>query len=217
MRWMLLAALTLFSWSQRPVLEARFIGNMAFAISDGRVTVMTDFPYESGYSRYMTYAASEIRSSTPATLSLITHRHGDHWKPELLVKTDWQVAGPIDVVAAVPAHRVLPLTGPTMFGPVRIEPIATPHARIGHYSYIVTWHDKRLYFSGDTEDAASLLEAGSLDVAFVSPWIYRAALRSGRALDVKRIVIYHHESGESVPECRERCVVPVQGDTLTIE
>ena len=43
-------------------LEARFIGNMAYAISDGTITLFSDFPYESGYSRYMTYDAREIRS-----------------------------------------------------------------------------------------------------------------------------------------------------------
>jgi hypothetical protein len=34
--------------AQTPSLEARFVGNMAFAISDGSTTVMTDFPYQSG-------------------------------------------------------------------------------------------------------------------------------------------------------------------------
>jgi hypothetical protein len=39
-----------------PHIEARFIGNMAFAIADGQTTLFTDFPYESGYSVYMEYA-----------------------------------------------------------------------------------------------------------------------------------------------------------------
>ena len=128
----LLAAL---AWLPQPApLEARFIGNMAIAISDGAVTVMTDFPYQSGYSRYMTYPADEIRSATPSTLSLITHRHLDHWDPALSDKTGWNVAGPLDVIANVPASRVLPLARGATFGTVQIEPIETPHASIGHYS-----------------------------------------------------------------------------------
>lgn len=35
----------------RPTLEARFVGNMAYAITDGTTTLMSDFPYQSGYSR----------------------------------------------------------------------------------------------------------------------------------------------------------------------
>src|SRR5918994_1696484 len=122
-----LCALMLYTVSQRPVLQARFIGNMAFAITDGSVTLMTDFPYESGYSRYMTYHPEEIRSTTPTTLSLITHRHGDHWKPVLFAKTDWKVAGPNDVIASAPAHRVVPLSETrTTVGPLEIERIETP-------------------------------------------------------------------------------------------
>ena len=37
-------------------------------------------------------------------------------------------------------QRVVPLDGGGQFGPIRIEAIATPHASIGHYWYIVTWH-----------------------------------------------------------------------------
>ncbi len=210
----LLAAL---AWLPQPApLEARFIGNMAIAISDGAVTVMTDFPYQSGYSRYMTYPADEIRSATPSTLSLITHRHLDHWDPALSDKTGWNVAGPLDVIANVPASRVLPLARGATFGTVQIEPIETPHASIGHYSYVLTWHGRRLYFSGDTESVDHLGTLKNLDVAFISPWLYRSALKRNQRIDARRIVIYHHEAGESVPECRTNCVVPRQGDTIQI-
>ncbi len=212
----IISAALLLSSAQRPVLDARFIGNMAFAITDGSVTVMTDFPYESGYSRYMEYAPGEIRSSTPTTLALITHRHRDHWEPALFAKTNWKVAGPDDVVASVAAHRVVPLQSTTSFGLVQIERLETPHAQIDHYSYIITWHGKRLYFTGDTESLEALLAAKNLDVAFISPWVYRSAVRRGAVLDAKRIVVYHHSTGEQVPECRDGCEVPKQGETLRI-
>ena len=198
----------------RPVLEARFVGNMAFAVTDGTVTLMSDFPYQSGYSVYMEYDAREIRSTTSSTLSLITHRHGDHWEPALFAKTGWKVAGPADVTSGIDAGRIVPIrNGAASFGPIQIEAIATPHASIGHHSYIVTWHGRRLYFSGDTESAASLMSARNLDVAFVSPWQYRAALKLGR-IDAKRIVIYHHQAGERIHECRDTCSVPRQGEIL---
>jgi L-ascorbate metabolism protein UlaG (beta-lactamase superfamily) len=216
MRLIVVCSLAVLALRQSPALEARFIGNMAFAITDGRVTLMTDFPFQSGYGVYMTYPVSEIRSTTPSTLALITHRHGDHWEPALFAKTNWKVAGPADVTHGIAADRVVTLSDKTSVGPIQIERFDTPHANIGHHSYIVTWHGKRLYFTGDTESITMLTAARDLDVAFVSPWNYRSAIRNNRRIDAKRIVIYHHQAGEQIPECRERCHVPRQGETITI-
>ena len=178
MRILVAAALVFAASMESPTLEARFIGNMAFAISDSVTTLMTDFPYESGYSRYMEYAASELRSRTPTTLSLITHRHRDHWEPTLFAKTGWNLVGPDDVVANVPAHRVVPLAESTTFGSIHIQRFHTPHAGIGHHSYVVTWHGKRLYFVGDTESTDTVMASKNLDIAFLSPWVYRSRRRA---------------------------------------
>ena len=56
--------------------------------------------------------------------------------------------------------------------------------------------------------------AKNLDVAFVSPWLYRAVVRAGQRIDAKQVVIYHQEQGQRVPECGEGCSVPRQGDVL---
>jgi L-ascorbate metabolism protein UlaG (beta-lactamase superfamily) len=202
---------------QRPPLEARFIGNMAFAITDGMVTLMTDFPYESGYSGYMTYDRSAIRSTTPTTLSLITHRHRDHWERALFMTTDWRVAGPPDVVNGLPDDRVVPLSGRTVFQSLTIDPIETPHGVIGHYSYVVTWHGRRMYFSGDTDSPDSVIASKNLDVAFVSPWMFRSTLKRGERIDARRVVIYHHRSDERVGECAAGCVQPRQVEVIRID
>jgi L-ascorbate metabolism protein UlaG (beta-lactamase superfamily) len=196
-----------------PALQARFIGNMAVAITDGTTTVITDFPYQSGASGYMTYPASEIRSSTAVTIALITHGHADHWAPALFERTAWKLIGPRDVASTVAADRRLDpraLAAPNL----RIDPIATPHAGVGHDSYLVTWHGRRLYFTGDTESLDALVAANDLDAAFVSPWLFREALARGRTIDARRIVIYHHRAGETVPQCTGSCETPRQGDTL---
>jgi L-ascorbate metabolism protein UlaG (beta-lactamase superfamily) len=201
----------------RAPLQARFIGQMAFEITDGEVTVITDFPYQIGYADAPPYSTKELSGGLPSTLALITHKHLDHWEPAIFAKTKWKVAGPQDVTSSVAADRILALAGPTTFGPVQIEPIETPHARIGHYSYIVTWHGRRLYFSGDTTDARSLILAKNLDFAFVSPWLYRTVTRLPRRIDAKRVVIYHHEAGQQIPGCEAGCLVPKQGDTIPIQ
>jgi hypothetical protein len=99
---------------------------------------------------------------------------------------------------------------------ITIDAVPTPHAKIGHYSYLVTWQGQRLYFTGDTDDTAALLEAKNLDVAFVSPWLFRAVQKSGRRIDARRIVIYHHTADETVPGCTGTCSVPKQGETLRL-
>ena len=203
-------------------LEARFIGNMAYAISDGRTTLFTDFPYQSGYSVYMDYDAAEIRASTPRVLALITHRHGDHWDRGLFEKTNWLVIAPVDAIGDVPVARVVralpvaPARSTTAFENLTIEAIPTPHANLGHYSYLVTWLDRRLYFTGDTEDASALLAAKNLDVAFVSPWLFARTQKSGRQIDARRILIYHQTVGDKVPGCVAPCSVPTQGQTLQL-
>lgn len=200
----------------QPELQARFIGNMAWSITDGTFTLMSDFPYDSGaVSGYMTYdAATELRSPTRDTLSLITHRHGDHWSPSLFPKTGWMVVGPRDVTAAMPQDRVVAVSPRFPYGPLRIDAIETPHANIGHYSYVVEWHGRRLYFSGDTESPDHLIALKGLDVAFVSPWLYGAVVKRGARVDATRVVIYHHQPGEAVPHCQAGCYLPRQGESL---
>jgi len=63
-------------------LEAQFIGNEAFRITDGNTTLMTDFPYKSGAYNYMKYKF-DFSSVTGTVVSLITHRHDDHFAPVL--------------------------------------------------------------------------------------------------------------------------------------
>jgi len=104
----------------------------------------------------------------------------------------------------------------TAFGSVRIERLETPHANIGHYSYVLTWHGRRLYFSGDTESVDHLVALEDLDVAFVSPWLFQSTIRRAGRIDARRVVIYHHEQGQTVPECGSGCVVPKQGETIRI-
>ena len=44
-----------------PGIEARFIGNSAFEVSDGTATILIDFPYQSGAFGYMTFLPAELR------------------------------------------------------------------------------------------------------------------------------------------------------------
>ena len=94
--------------SPSPTLTATFIGNMAFAVTDGETTLYTDFPYESGYSGYMTYDFASVPKAKDS-LCLITHGHRDHFDAGLLAKMSCRVVAPADAAATLPADRVLPL------------------------------------------------------------------------------------------------------------
>lgn len=196
-------------------LTATFIGNMAFAITDGETTLYTDFPYESGYSGYMTYDFDSVPKAKDS-LCLITHGHRDHFDAGLLAKTSCRVIAPADAAASLPADRVVPLAPRMSFRGIDIRPVETPHARVGHDSYLVTWHGARLYFTGDTESTDALLAQRNLDAAFVSPWLLDAVARANARIDAKRVVVYHHRSDESVFAAPGR-IVPRQGDTIRID
>jgi len=210
---LLAACLSAVSAAAEPAeIRARFIGNMALQLTDGRVTLRTDFPYESGYSGYMTWTDALVPPAAGEALCLITHSHRDHFLAALAARFCQKLVGPADVTAALP-DRALPMGRTVSFGPIVITPLATPHARLGHYSYRVEWSGLRFYFTGDTEDPAELLRQRGLDAAFVSPWLLGAAAKGGRRIDARRIVVYHHAKDEAVPEIQGR-ELPRQGDEL---
>jgi L-ascorbate metabolism protein UlaG (beta-lactamase superfamily) len=97
-------------------------------------------------------------------------------------------------------------------GAARIRPIVTPHAGVGHNSYLVEWAGRRLYFVGDTEDLSALLAQKNLDVAFVTPWLWRMTKSRNATIDARQVVIYHHRDGENVAGCTGTCRIPSQGD-----
>jgi len=195
-------------------LKARFIGNEAFEITDGKVTLLTDFPYHSGAFGYMKYRFEDVKP-TGKVLCLITHRHEAHFNAAPLKKTDWFLMGPTGRVRGMEPSRIVPLEGLVRFEGIEIRPVKTPHGDLEHYSYWVRWHGQRLYFSGDTEILDALLGVGKLDVAFVSPWLLESWQATGGPQGVGKVIVYHHRPDEKIQPC-DVCVVPEQGDTIEI-
>lgn len=194
-------------------LQATFIGNMAFHLTNGKTEILTDFPYQSGYSEYMTWAKERV-PAVQGALCLITHGHRDHFAAELAKEYCTTLLGPKDVSAAVP-DRVLALVPRVEHRGILIEPIATDHAKREHYSYLVTWAGLRLYFTGDTDDLEPLLRARDLDYAFVSPWLLHRAAKRRAHIHARQIVVYHQTSTEAVPRYQDS-IVPAQGGVLRL-
>src|SRR5262245_55426963 len=100
--WMLVCLL-LFAHAfaaEQADLSARFIGNAAFRITDGKTVLLTDFPYTSGAFGYMKYDASEVKQE-PDALCLITHAHADHWNAELFQKMNASLIAPPKILKTV--------------------------------------------------------------------------------------------------------------------
>lgn len=188
-----------------PTLQARFLGNAAFEISDGDATLLTDFPYRSGAFGYMEYDPKEV-SARPRSVCLITHAHADHFEASLVARVGCRVVDPAAAAAAGPDIRLQGIT---------IKPVRTEHAGIAHFSYLVEWKGLRLYFTGDTESTAELSRQGRLDALFITPWLLQAA-RTAKALpETPWVVVYHHQTDEKVP-AGTGCIVPRQGQVIEI-
>jgi len=195
-------------------LRATFIGNTAFAITDGTTTVYTDFPYEPGAFGYMTYDFTAVPKAAGA-LCLVTHGHRDHFDALLFAKMDALLIAPPSVEAKVPEAKTIAFAPKMLYRDLQIEALTTPHGTIEHASYLVTWRGLRLYLTGDTDSADRLLATRNLDVAFVSPWlIAKVAGMKGR-IDARQIVCYHHQTDEKVPAFQDR-IVPRQGETIAL-
>jgi hypothetical protein len=194
-----------------PTLDLALVGNAAVQISDGKLTLVTDFPYRSGAFGYMTYDRSQIWTGSNV-LALITHRHDDHVDVDTLKDLPWRVVGPQEVTKQLSPAAIVQAAAASSIDPaLKIEALRTPHADVEHFSYVVAWHGRRFYFSGDTEDPSSVLSQKSLDIAFVTPWILRAVASKGSRIDAARVVIYHHTARERVDRCSAPCEVPAQG------
>ena len=195
-------------------LQARFIGNMAFAITDGTTTLYTDFPYESGAFGYMTYDFEAVPKASDS-LCLITHGHRDHFDPALFAKMGSKIIAPPSVSAPLAADRVIPFASEMAYRGIRVEALRTPHGDTDHASYLVTWHGLRLYFTGDTDSPERLLAAKDLDAAFVAPWLLEAVQQRNARIDARRVVVYHHRPGEKITPV-QNALVPKPGETVDL-
>lgn len=176
------------SYSQAPVINVRMIGNCGLEMTDGTSTIYFDFPYKSGAHKYMTYEPSELDSMKPNSVLIFTHRHADHYSKKLvnrvrskhhgMVFGNWNTKELIRLGDSIPDFT--------------IQAFKTSHLfTVRHYSYLIVWHGKRIYVSGDTGDWTIPTTLKNLDWAFMNPWIFMNAQNAKAKVDAKMIGIYH--------------------------
>jgi len=175
------------AFSQSKEIKIKFIGNCALHLTDGKNNFYIDFPYKSGAHNYMEYDKSEIDNIKDNAIFIFTHKHADHYSEKILKKLKGQKFDPSNI-------DELEKLG-TSIAAFDIKAFRTQHKVFGisfkHYSFLITWHGKKIYISGDTGDLEDLSQLKEIDWAFVNPWIYMNAVNEKLIIDAKNFGMYH--------------------------
>lgn len=175
-------------WGQNNKITIRYIGNCGLHITDGTHHIYTDFPYKSGAHHYAEYDDSELENLEENAHYIFTHKHSDHYYKghvnKILKAKKGKKYGKWNIKELEKLSEVLP--------EFKIEAFKTKHLfTFAHYSYLITWHGKRIFLSGDTEYADILLSIDNMDWAFIPAWLVDDINASEKRLDTKKLAIYH--------------------------
>lgn len=177
------------SYGQTNAITIRFIGNCGLHLTDGSSNIYVDFPYKSGAYHYMEYDQSEIDSIKDHAVFIFTHRHADHYSKKIVRKLDGQKFGPWNIDELEKLGESIP--------DFDIKAFKTQHKVYGisfkHDSYLITWHGKKIFLSGDTENSETMATQKELDWAFVPVWLLMDAMEKGINLSEisKMFAVYH--------------------------
>lgn len=180
---------TSFSLAQNKEISVKFIGNCGLGMTDGTTNIYFDFPYKSGAHHYMEYNLAELDSVKSNAIFIYTHKHSDHYTglvKKIAKKRNGRIFTPQNV------DQLLKLNGELK--DFKIETFHTKHRfSFNHYSYLLTWHGKRIFISGDTENVETLAALKEIDWAFIPAWLLMDAIEKKVKLKqtIQKIVIYH--------------------------
>lgn len=192
-------------------------------MTDGITNFYIDFPYKSGAHGYMEFDESELDRINKDAIFIFTHKHADHYSKKNLKKVTSRKDKKIFGISNISELEEL---GKTIEN-FDIKAYKTKHAFFGipfrHYSYLITWHGKKIYISGDTTNPKTIGEMKNIDLAFVPYWILKNAKEQNIAIDSKMFAVYHLYP-EQIPSAKENWdkvdnIRPMveQGEKITIE
>lgn len=210
-------------FSQATEIKIEFIGNCGLHMTDGSTNIYVDFPYKSGAHSYMEFESAELDSIRDNSIFIFTHKHNDHYSKKNLRKVlkqkKGQKFGPWNVSKLKKLESSIPQFS--------IDAFKTEHKVFGipfrHYSYLINWHGKKIFLSGDTGKTATIGKMADLDWAFIPYWLYANAKDANIAIDAKMIGIYHLYPSEvplaieSFKNMDNHHPLTEQGERITIE
>jgi hypothetical protein len=173
-------------FSQSSEIKIRFIGNCGLNLTDGNTNLYIDFPYKSGAHDYMEYDKSELDNIKGNAIFIFTHTHSDHYSKALLKKFNGKKYGPWNISDLEELSKSIP--------DFTIQSFKTKHNfSFKHYSYLITWHNKKIFISGDTGDSETISAQKDIDWAFIPAWLTLDAKEKDINLGSisKMFAIYH--------------------------
>ena len=193
---------TVFGFSQAKEIQIEFIGNCGLHMTDGATNFYIDFPYKSGAHGYMEFDESELDSIKENSIFIFTHKHSDHYSKKNLKKVMKEKGGQAYDVSNIPELEKL---GESIEN-FEIKAFKTDHTVFGisfrHYSYLITWHNKNIFLSGDTTEPETIGKMEKIDLAFVPYWILKNAKEQNISIDANVFAVYHLYP-EQIPSAKE--------------
>lgn len=187
----LLITISKFCFGQTKEINITFIGNAGFHMTDGNKEIYFDFPYKSGAYGYMTYDLTEIDKIRDSSIFIFTHKHADHYSKKLVKKLEGKVYAGRNRKRISKLEKVIP--------DFKITSFKTKHRfSFKHYSYLIEWHGKKIFISGDTEHPETISLKKGIDYAFLPSWILFYAKEKKLDIDAKIKVLYHLYPNEKV-------------------
>lgn len=178
-------------FAQSNEIRIEFMGNCGLYMTDGTTNIYTDFPYKSGAYNYMEYDELELDSIKENSFFIFTHKHADHYSKKNLKKIMKEKGGQKFGVSNIDELQKLG----EKIDEFEIKAFKTKHTFFGipfrHYSYLITWHGKQFYLSGDTTNPETISGIKNIDWAFVPYWILVNAKEQEIEIDADMIGVYH--------------------------
>ena len=205
-----------FGFSQSNEIEIKFIGNCGLYLSDGNSNLYIDFPYKSGAYGYMKYDQIEIDSIKENSIFLFTHRHADHYSKKILKQIKGKHKGKI--FGSWNTKKFEKINN--SIDNFKIETFKTKHRfTFKHYSYLITWHGKRLFLSGDTETADLIATIKDINWSFVPYWIVLDAKEKKLKIDTEKFCIYHLYPNQKINNLAPEKIILLnkQGEVIKIQ
>lgn len=198
-------------------IKIRFIGNCGRHITDGLSNLYIDFPYKSGAYNTMEYDLNELDRVKKNPIFVFTHRHLDHYYgrivKDLARKLNGQIYTPRNVKDLVKLNEDL--------SNFNIKAFKTKHKfSFKHYSYLIIWHDKKIFISGDTEHSETISSLKDIDWAFLPVWLIMDAIKKDVNLEeiVENIAVYHIRHKDNITTKSTNIkLLDKQGIVITIQ
>ena len=136
----------------------------------------------------MEYDYSELESINNNSIFIFTHRHSDHYSKKLVRNVKKEHKG--KVYGNWNTTKLEELNN--SINDFSILAIKTSHKfTFKHYSYLITWHNKKIYINGDTGDTEPLSKIENIEWVFAPFWLYRNTMEENITINTQMFGIYH--------------------------